>query len=236
MKEYIILLLKVRVTEEKESILAKRFLSVRLLAYFAGTICNLCIFYVYTLVTGSSCRRTKSQTGAERSAWRDTSESDRGKETPRYLMNIQKSDSPTDLKVFTEWDMQECNDFSVKISYGWVAALKENIALLQVIVRLLWLLWFEVLKISIAWAALLTPHLCMFSPQALQQHCLWRQSQVWGVVALLQNMPLVIVRSLWSSWFEEWHGGLCANGNETKSVFFGITVSYLGFSIALSAL
>ena len=118
-------------------------------------------------MTGSSCRRTKSQTGAERSAWRDTSESDRGKETPRYLMNIQKSDSPTDSKVFTEWDMQECNDFSVKISYGWVAALKENIALLQVIVRLLWLLWFELLKISIAWAALLTPHLCMFSPQAL---------------------------------------------------------------------
>ena len=153
-------------------------------------------------MTGSSCRRTKSQTGAERSAWRDTSESDRGKETPRYLMNIQKSDSPTDLKVFTEWDMQECNDFSVKISYGWVAALKENIALLQVIVRLLWLLWFEVLKISIAWAALLTPHLCMFSPQALQ-HCLWRQSQIWGVVALLQNMSLVIFRSLWLSWFED---------------------------------
>ena len=79
-------------------------------------------------MTGSSCRRTKSQTGAERSAWRDTSESDRGKETPRYLMNIQKSDSPTDLKVFTEWDIQQRIEFSVKISYGWVAALEENIA------------------------------------------------------------------------------------------------------------
>ena len=38
---------------------------------------------------------------------------------------------------------------------------------------------------------------------------------------------------------KEWHGGLCTNGNETKSAFFGIImsyVSYLGFSIALSAL